>query len=80
MLFIGQKQRKLLNPAFHKQQVNKTHDVIWEEIEILLDSVQQAAKNNKTIDISLQFEGLTLDVLGKTGFDFDFNAQVCVTW
>jgi cytochrome P450 len=69
------RQRKLLNPAFHYQSVRNMHSSIWEECEILFDICEKHANEKTAMNIALQMEGLTLDVLGKTGFAFDFKAQ-----
>jgi cytochrome P450 len=70
-----QKQRSTFNPFFHYTEIKNTQDHVYEETQIMCEVVDECISKNKPIDIALQFECLTLDVLGKTGFAFDFNAQ-----
>ena len=68
-------QRSTFNPSFHYGVIKNTQDHVYEETQILCEVTDEAITAGKDVNIALQFECLTLDVLGKTGFGVDFNAQ-----
>ncbi|KAI7883814.1 cytochrome P450 [Mucor mucedo] len=61
-------QRKMANPAFHRAMPVQLFG------ELAVDMFQVMETMGDTINVSKMMEGWTLQVIGKAGFGFDFNA------
>ncbi|CEP08816.1 hypothetical protein [Parasitella parasitica] len=61
-------QRTIANPAFHRAQPIQLFGRMTQELFIKMESL------GKTIDIPNLMQRWTLDIIGKAGFGFDFNA------
>ena len=73
-------QRATFNPSFHWNVVRNTQDHIFEEVQITSEICDEHVNNSTPVDIALYMETLTLDVLGKLGFNINFNAQRDPKW
>ncbi|KAI8982296.1 cytochrome P450 [Mycotypha africana] len=62
-------QRKIVNPAFHRSAPVKLFGELTVELFRVMDKM-----NEDTIDVGDIMQRLTLDVIGKAGFGFDFHA------
>ncbi|KAI9307143.1 cytochrome P-450 cyp509A1 [Cunninghamella echinulata] len=66
------KHRKIVNPAFHKSLPVKLFD---ESVQDLFDVWEENYPQNEfTLDVTKYFDRLTLQIIGKAGFGFDFNS------
>ncbi|CAK5266376.1 unnamed protein product [Mycena citricolor] len=71
------RQRKILHPAFGLQQIGPMNEVFLEKAIVLRDLLAEdveKAGGTATIDISEMFRRATLDIMGQTGFGYDFNS------
>ncbi|KAK7458717.1 hypothetical protein VKT23_009717 [Stygiomarasmius scandens] len=75
---IHQRHRKVLNPAFSAQQLRQFLTMFQESVSHLTrkwkDEITQEGSNEKTINIPIWLSKMTLDIIGKTSFNFDFGA------
>ncbi|KAL3153385.1 hypothetical protein ABBQ38_011724 [Trebouxia sp. C0009 RCD-2024] len=68
-------RRKAVNPALHKGYLNTMVDRVFAPSALhLADKLQVVAKSGESIDMEACFSQLTLDVIGKAVFNYDFNA------
>lgn len=68
-------RRKAVNPAFHKAYLNTMIDRVFAPSALhLTEKLQAVAESKESIDIEACFSQLTLDVIGKAVFNYDFNA------
>eukprot|EP01103_Thecamoeba_quadrilineata_P007266 TRINITY_DN1708_c0_g1_i3.p1 TRINITY_DN1708_c0_g1~~TRINITY_DN1708_c0_g1_i3.p1 ORF type:complete len:526 (-),score=108.20 TRINITY_DN1708_c0_g1_i3:161-1738(-) len=66
------RQRKIVNPAFHKKNLAILADSVFSsKIKGLLEELEKIDK--QPIEIHPWTQKFTLDVLGLSGFSFDFN-------
>ncbi len=63
-------QRALIQPAFHKQRIDRYADVIAESTRTMLDSWEESATRDAYSDMS----ALTLDIVARALFGVDFAA------
>ncbi|CAO3609845.1 unnamed protein product [Cunninghamella echinulata] len=68
------KHRKLANPAFHRHMPVKFFGETARRLFKIWDDAYE--DKNFTLDIENMMARVTLDIIGKAGFDFDFNAVV----
>ncbi|KAI9307942.1 cytochrome P450 [Cunninghamella echinulata] len=66
---LWKKHRLLLNPAFHRSMPVKLFASLSHKMFKVMDETI-----DKPIDATLFMENFTLDVIGKAGFDFDFDS------
>ncbi|THU99204.1 PAH-inducible cytochrome P450 monooxygenase PC-PAH 1, partial [Dendrothele bispora CBS 962.96] len=75
---IHQRHRKVLNPAFSAQQLRQFLAIFQESVSHLArkwkEDITQSGSNEKQINIPFWLGRMTLDIIGKTSFDFDFGA------
>ncbi|THU97194.1 PAH-inducible cytochrome P450 monooxygenase PC-PAH 1 [Dendrothele bispora CBS 962.96] len=75
---IHQRHRKVLNPAFSAQQLRQFLAIFRESVSHLTrkwkEDITQGGSNEKQINIPFWLSRMTLDIIGKTSFDFDFGA------
>ncbi|KIK57951.1 hypothetical protein GYMLUDRAFT_45751 [Collybiopsis luxurians FD-317 M1] len=70
-------QRKVMNPAFGGAQIREMTDIFVEESLHLKDIwLSQMSSDDKAtrIDVPLWLSRMTLDVIGRAGFNYRFNA------
>ncbi|KAJ7087969.1 cytochrome P450 [Mycena belliarum] len=71
------RQRRIMNPAFGIAQIRLVTEVFVEKSVQLRDLwATQTAQGNGTarVEVLTWLSKMTLDVIGKAGFDYDFNA------
>ncbi|KAF5349867.1 hypothetical protein D9758_014029 [Tetrapyrgos nigripes] len=75
---IHQRQRKVLNPAFSAQQLRQFLTMFQESALHLSrkwkEDMAQDGLTGKKFNIPFWLGKMTLDIIGKTSFDFDFGA------
>lgn len=69
-------QRRLMQPAFHRQRIARLGAGITETIAAMLDRWQAVARAGAPIDIAAEMMRLTLTVIVKTMFSTDISAEV----
>ncbi|KAL0043106.1 hypothetical protein WJX79_009388 [Trebouxia sp. C0005] len=68
-------RRKAVNPALHKAYLNTMIDRVFAPSALhLAEKLQAAADSKEPVDMEACFSQLTLDVIGKAVFNYDFNA------
>ncbi|KAJ3824342.1 cytochrome P450 [Lentinula raphanica] len=70
-------QRKVMNPAFGVAQIRELTEIFMDESIHLRDIwVSQVGPDNKPVRIEVQswLSRMTLDVIGRAGFNYQFNA------
>ncbi|KAI8099975.1 cytochrome P-450 cyp509A1 [Halteromyces radiatus] len=65
------KHRKLVNPAFHRSMPIQVFGQVAQQVFTHLDKTQP---NDFTLDFGQLTERITIDVIGRAGFGFDFNS------
>ncbi|CAK5267085.1 unnamed protein product [Mycena citricolor] len=71
------RQRKILNPAFGLQQIRMMNEVFVEKGNMLRDMLmEEIEKAGGTFNVNLSswFRQVTLDIIGETGFNYQFNS------
>ena len=66
------RQRRLLQPAFHRERIASYGAVMTD----YADRVQSKWADGATLDVAQEMMGLTLGVVGKTLFDADVTSHV----
>ncbi|HEV2983078.1 MAG TPA: cytochrome P450 [Vicinamibacterales bacterium] len=65
------RQRRLMQPAFHRERIAAYGDTMVE----YADRARQAWRDGATLDIAEEMSRLTLSIVGKTLFDADVQSQ-----
>lgn len=69
------RQRRLVQPAFHRQRILEFGEIIAGATRKMLESWGDAAKSNMRVDIDAEMMHLTLEIIGKALFSVDLSAQ-----
>jgi len=67
-------RRRALVPAFHKRWLNRMINLFGDCGERLIDDLEVKAKDKITVDMEERFCSVTLDIIGKSVFNFDFGS------
>jgi hypothetical protein len=65
-------RRRVLVPGFHKRWLNRMITLFNERAEILADDLEK--KQGKVVDMEERFGSVTLDIIGKAVFNYDFGS------
>lgn len=65
-------RRRALVPGFHKKWLNRMIGMFGDRADILLKDLQ--AKEGKVVDMEERFCSVTLDIIGKAVFNYDFGS------
>ena len=68
---LHRRQRRLIQPAFHRDRIATYADVMT----AYADRVRQSWSDGQTVDAAQEMNRLTLGIVGKTLFDADVEAQ-----
>ncbi|CAK5270435.1 unnamed protein product [Mycena citricolor] len=71
------RQRKILLPAFNIQQIRMMNEVFVEKAVLLRDLLAadvDKAGGTATVDLAEMFRRVTLDIIGATGFGYNFQS------
>lgn len=61
-------QRRLIQPAFHKQALERLYQTMRDRTEVMLDRTERDLQQDKEVDLSLWMSSLTSDIALKTMF------------
>jgi len=67
-------RRRAIVPSFHKKWLNRMIDLFSDRATILVDDLDPKSKRNEVIDLEERFCSVTLDIIGKAVFDYDFGS------
>ncbi|CAK5267084.1 unnamed protein product [Mycena citricolor] len=71
------RQRRILNPAFGLPQIRVMNEVFVEKGNMLRDMLTKEIEDGGgrvTLNLSAWFRQVTLDIIGQTGFGYQFNS------
>src|SRR5262245_17071267 len=66
-------QRALVSPAFSPSNIRQLIPLMIECGTKLLDRLAEMADSDRLIDVRRELNKCTLDIIGKTGFGYDFH-------
>jgi len=67
-------RRRAVVPGFHKRWLQTMINLFGDCAERLIDDLEVKAKQNLTVDMEERFCSVTLDIIGKSVFNFDFGS------
>jgi cytochrome P450 len=67
-------RRRAIVPAFHKRWLNRMVTLFAERAEILVDDLETKAETAQVVDMEERFCSVTLDIIGKAVFNYDFGS------
>jgi cytochrome P450 len=67
-----QVRRRAIVPGFHKRWLVKMTDMVADRAEILVQDL--AGKTDRVVDMEERFCSVTLDIIGKAVFNYDFGS------
>jgi cytochrome P450 len=67
-------RRRAIVPAFHKRWLNRMVTLFAERAEILVDDLETKADKAQVVDMEERFCSVTLDIIGKAVFNYDFGS------
>ncbi len=70
------KQRRMMQPAFHRTRLEQLDGMIVDAAQSMLDGWQQAFESNRPIDIAREMAALTLTVTTRSLFGVDLGDEV----
>src|SRR6266545_921722 len=69
------RERRIVQPVFHRQQVAAFGEIITDETVMLLARWQRSAEEDAAIDVAAEMTHITLDVVAKALFSTDITAD-----
>jgi cytochrome P450 family 97 subfamily B polypeptide 3 len=67
-------RRRAIVPAFHKNWLLSMVKLFADSAEILVDDLEGKAETSKVVDMEERFCSVTLDIIGKSVFNYDFGS------
>jgi len=67
-------RRRAIVPGFHKRWLNRMVTLFADRAEILVDDLAPKADEGRIIDMEERFCSVTLDIIGKAVFNYDFGS------
>jgi cytochrome P450 len=67
-------RRRAIVPGFHKRWLNRMVTLFGDRAQILVDDLEPKAAASKVIDLEERFCSVTLDIIGKAVFNYDFGS------
>jgi len=67
-------RRRAIVPGFHKRWLNRMITLFAERAEILVDDMESKADSKQVLDMEERFCSVTLDIIGKSVFNYDFGS------
>ena len=72
---LWREQRRLIQPAFHKQSLPKFAELMQQAVLRTTDRLETAAADGRPINIASEMMRLTLDIVTEALFSFDITEQ-----
>jgi len=69
-----QKRRPVIQPGFHKAWLDRMTLTFSECADVMLDSLDDAAAAGKIVNMEEKFNSVSLDIIGKAVFNYDFGS------
>ena len=67
-------RRRAIVPGFHKKWLNRMINLFSERAEILAHDLSRKAQTQQVVDMEERFCSVTLDIIGKAVFNYDFGS------
>lgn len=67
-------RRRAIVPGFHKRWLNRMIDLFADRADILVQDLEPKAARNEVVDMEERFCSVTLDIIGKAVFNYDFGS------
>lgn len=67
-------RRRAIVPSFHKKWLNRMVDMFADRAQILVDDLKPKSATKQVVDLEERFCSVTLDIIGKAVFDYDFGS------
>jgi cytochrome P450 family 97 subfamily B polypeptide 3 len=67
-------RRRAIVPSFHKKWLMRMVDMFADRATILTDDLRAKAHTQEVVDLEERFCSVTLDIIGKAVFDYDFGS------
>ena len=74
IIFLSQVRRRAVVPGFHKRWLRRMINLFGDCGERLIDDLEVKAKHKVPVDMEERFCSVTLDIIGKSVFNFDFGS------
>ncbi|CAN5388285.1 hypothetical protein BH23ACT7_BH23ACT7_26100 [soil metagenome] len=71
-------QRRLTQPAFHRQRIATYGTLMTDETALMLDGWREPAERGETVDMRVQMMHISLTILAKALFGADWSEQLAV--
>ena len=72
---LWREQRRLIQPAFHKQSLPKFAELMRQAVSRTVDRLDEAATARQPVNIAAEMMRLTLDIVTESLFSFDITDQ-----
>lgn len=72
---LWREQRRLIQPAFHKQSLPKFAELMGQAVSRTVDRLDEAAAARQPINIAAEMMRLTLDIVTEALFSFDITGR-----
>ncbi len=72
---LWREQRRLIQPAFHKQSLPKFAELMRQAVSRTVDRLDEAATARQPVNIAAEMMRLTLDIVTESLFSFDITGQ-----
>jgi cytochrome P450 len=67
-------RRRAIVPGFHKKWLNRMISLFGDRAQILVDDLEPKAAAGQVVDLEERFCSVTLDIIGKAVFNYDFGS------
>ena len=67
-------RRRAVAPGFHKKWLMTTIDLVADRAQILIDDLEPRSQKQTVVDMEERFCSISLDIIGKTVFNYDFGS------
>lgn len=67
-------RRRAIVPSFHKKWLNRMISLFGDRAHILVNDLRPKADSKIVVDLEERFCSVTLDIIGKAVFDYDFGS------
>jgi cytochrome P450 family 97 subfamily B polypeptide 3 len=67
-------RRRAIVPGFHKKWLNRMVTLFADRAQILVDDLSKRSRSDQVVDMEERFCSVTLDIIGKAVFNYDFGS------